>query len=52
MVGGATVLALFLVHKLPHLGSRLGLSQAETILAAIGFSYVALRLVDVGLRSH
>jgi hypothetical protein len=48
VVGGATVLTLFFIHKLPHLGSRIGLSQAEIILAAIGFSYVALRLVDLG----
>jgi D-alanyl-lipoteichoic acid acyltransferase DltB (MBOAT superfamily) len=43
---GAAVLALFLVHKLP------GLIGPETwplrsALAALGFSYVALRLVDV-----
>jgi D-alanyl-lipoteichoic acid acyltransferase DltB (MBOAT superfamily) len=48
VVGGATILFLFFLHKLPHLGGRLGLSQAESILAVTGFSYVALRLVDVG----
>ena len=46
VLGGAAVLALFLLHKLPHAGDRLGLSRAESILAVIGFSYVALRLVE------
>ena len=46
VLGGAAVLALFLLHKLPHAGDRLGLSRAESILAVTGFSYVALRLVE------
>jgi alginate O-acetyltransferase complex protein AlgI len=49
IVGVVAVLGLFLVHKLPHIGHRAGMGQAETILAAIGFSYVALRLIDVSL---
>jgi len=47
VLGGAGVLGLFLLHKLPHIGGRLGTSGAESVLAAAGFSYVALRLVDV-----
>jgi D-alanyl-lipoteichoic acid acyltransferase DltB (MBOAT superfamily) len=47
VLGGLAVLGLFLLHKLPHVGTRLGTSQAESVLAAVGFSYVALRLFDV-----
>ncbi len=47
LIGGLGVLLLFSLHKLPHVGTRLGASQAESILAAIGFSYVSLRLIDV-----
>jgi D-alanyl-lipoteichoic acid acyltransferase DltB (MBOAT superfamily) len=46
--GGAAVLALFLLHKLPHEGGRWGLARVESILAVTGFSYVALRLVELG----
>ena len=44
-VGGLAVLALFLVHKLPGLPVP-GSSRLGPALAVIGFSYVALRLVD------
>lgn len=47
-LGGLAVLAIFAVHKLPHIGARAGMERAEAILAAVGFSYVALRLLDVG----
>ena len=47
VIGGLGVLGLFLLHKLPHVGARLGASRAESVLAAVGFSYVALRLIDV-----
>jgi D-alanyl-lipoteichoic acid acyltransferase DltB (MBOAT superfamily) len=47
LLGGLAVLGIFAIHKLPHVGARLGASQAESILATVGFSYVALRLVDV-----
>jgi D-alanyl-lipoteichoic acid acyltransferase DltB (MBOAT superfamily) len=48
----ATVLALlalglFLVHKLPAPAESLGLSRLGQVLSFIGFSYVALRLVEV-----
>ena len=46
-IGGAVVLGLFLLHKLPHAAARIGATQAESVLAAVGFSYVALRLIDV-----
>ena len=45
-LGGAAVLGLFLLHKLPHAAAGVGAERAEPILAAIGFSYVALRLID------
>jgi D-alanyl-lipoteichoic acid acyltransferase DltB (MBOAT superfamily) len=48
VLGGAAILALFLLQKLPHAGDRLGLLRTESILEVIGFSYVALRLVEVG----
>ena len=47
-LGGAAVLALFILHKLPYFGGRWGLSRVESILAVTGFSYIALRLVEVG----
>jgi D-alanyl-lipoteichoic acid acyltransferase DltB (MBOAT superfamily) len=47
LIGGVGVLGLFLLHKLPHVGTRLGAGRAEAVLAAVGFSYVALRLIDV-----
>jgi len=46
--GGIGTLALFLSHKLPHVGADAGLDSVNPILATIGFSYVALRLVDAG----
>jgi alginate O-acetyltransferase complex protein AlgI len=46
--GCVTVLGLFVVHKLPRLGGGLGVPGLEEALALVGFSYVALRLIDVG----
>jgi D-alanyl-lipoteichoic acid acyltransferase DltB (MBOAT superfamily) len=46
-LGGGAVLLLFLVHKLPHAARPAGSARLDTMLAGIGFSYVALRLVDV-----
>jgi D-alanyl-lipoteichoic acid acyltransferase DltB (MBOAT superfamily) len=46
-VGGALVLTLFLIHKLPWLGTSLRLTPINPFLGAIGFSYVAVRLIDV-----
>jgi len=43
-VGGLAILVLFLVHKLPSFALLPG---ARPVLAAIGFSYVALRLVEL-----
>ncbi len=45
--GGAAALGLFLVHKLPGLAAGSGLARLNPILTAVGFSYVALRWVDV-----
>ena len=45
-LGGLAVLALFVVHKLPALATVPDLASLKAVLKAIGFSYVALRLVD------
>jgi D-alanyl-lipoteichoic acid acyltransferase DltB (MBOAT superfamily) len=45
---GGAILFLFVVHKLPALGAELGLRRWNPLLSVIGFSYVALRLVEVG----
>ena len=37
---------LFLLHSCQHAAAGVGAERAEPILAAIGFSYVALRLID------
>lgn len=50
MAVGATLaglLALFLVHKLPLAAESSRLASLTPVLAAIGYSYVALRSVDV-----
>lgn len=44
---GLSVLGLFLLHKLPMLTDRLGLTTLGHVLSFIGFSYVALRIVEV-----
>jgi D-alanyl-lipoteichoic acid acyltransferase DltB (MBOAT superfamily) len=46
-LGGIVILTLFLVHKLPWLGESLRLAAINPLLSAVGFSFVALRLVDV-----
>ncbi len=46
-LGGAAVLALFVLHKRPEIGAGWGPHRIEPILTLVGFSYVALRLVDV-----
>jgi alginate O-acetyltransferase complex protein AlgI len=44
---GAATLVLFLVHKFPALFVSHKLYRLTSLLAAIGFSYVALRVVEV-----
>jgi alginate O-acetyltransferase complex protein AlgI len=46
-LASGTLLALFLLHKLPATTSRLGLTEVGRVLALIGYSYVALRAVEV-----
>ena len=46
-LGGSAVLGLFLLHKLPGLGSGTIAARVNPILTVVGFSYVALRWVDV-----
>ncbi len=43
----ALVLVLFLIHKRPGDAADVGLGAINPLLAAIGFSYVALRLAEV-----
>ena len=42
------MLALFLIHKRPELIGEIGPARVNPILIAVGFSYVALRLFEVG----
>jgi D-alanyl-lipoteichoic acid acyltransferase DltB (MBOAT superfamily) len=46
VLGGLAVLSLFAVHKLPHAAPTYGAARLGTVLSGIGFSYVALRIVD------
>ena len=46
-LGLVLVLLLFLVHKLPHAARPSRTARFDTMLAGIGFSYVALRMIDV-----
>lgn len=46
-LGGTAVLGLFVLHKLPGLSGELGLRRWNPILTTIGYSYLALRLVEV-----
>lgn len=48
IVGGAAVLGLFVLHKRPGLSSELHLARVNPLLLTVGFSYVALRLVELG----
>jgi D-alanyl-lipoteichoic acid acyltransferase DltB (MBOAT superfamily) len=47
VVTGFGVLGLFLLNKLPWVTDELGLGTLGRVLSAIGYSYVALRLVEV-----
>ncbi len=47
-IGAGATLGLFLIHKLPGFSSSLGLLRWSPLLTTIGFSYLALRLVEVG----
>ena len=46
LLGGSLVLVLFVVHKLPHAPPPSAAARFGTVLAGIGFSYVALRMID------
>jgi D-alanyl-lipoteichoic acid acyltransferase DltB (MBOAT superfamily) len=48
VAGAAAVLTLFLAHKLPGFGREIGVLRYKSLLTTIGFSYVALRLLEVG----
>jgi D-alanyl-lipoteichoic acid acyltransferase DltB (MBOAT superfamily) len=44
---GAGTFGLFLVHKLPGLAAQLQVGELNPILTTIGFSYIALRSVEL-----
>jgi D-alanyl-lipoteichoic acid acyltransferase DltB (MBOAT superfamily) len=46
-VTGCGLVGLFVLHKLPGVSRDLGLGRLNPILAAVGFSYAALRAADV-----
>jgi len=46
-VAGLAIAALFLLHKLPYLSDRLNLDSLTGALSIIGFSYIALRMVEI-----
>ncbi len=41
------VLGLFILHKLPALSANVGLTTINSGLSMVGFSYVALRMVEI-----
>jgi D-alanyl-lipoteichoic acid acyltransferase DltB (MBOAT superfamily) len=43
----STMLTLFVLHKLPHATDQLGFTAIGRALSLIGYSYVALRVVEV-----
>jgi D-alanyl-lipoteichoic acid acyltransferase DltB (MBOAT superfamily) len=43
---GLVLIGLFLLHKLPDVASRMGADGTARILGVIGYSYVALRIVE------
>jgi len=45
---GAVLLVLFLLRKLPWLGDELNIAVANPLLVALGFSYIMLRMFDLG----
>ena len=51
VLAGLCLLGLFTLRKLPELASQIGLGEANTVLSLIGFSFIALRLVEV-LRAN
>src|SRR5258706_1586911 len=44
---GVVIGALFVVHKLPQVATHLGVGGLGRILALVGYSYVALRMVEL-----
>jgi D-alanyl-lipoteichoic acid acyltransferase DltB (MBOAT superfamily) len=46
-VAALALAALFLLHKLPYLSERANLDSMSNALSIIGFSYVALRMVEL-----
>jgi D-alanyl-lipoteichoic acid acyltransferase DltB (MBOAT superfamily) len=46
VLGGLAVLLLSAIHKLPHAAPAHGAARLGSVLSGIGFSYVALRIID------
>jgi D-alanyl-lipoteichoic acid acyltransferase DltB (MBOAT superfamily) len=44
---GVLVVSLFVIHKLPTVSTNLGTDAITRVLAVIGYSYVALRIIEV-----
>ena len=44
---GITVTTLFLIHKLPVVAANLSLDPLSRVLGLIGYSYVALRMIEL-----
>ena len=47
VASGLLIACLFLLHKLPFVADHAGLTPLSSILSIIGFSYVALRMVEL-----
>ena len=47
LLGGALCAGLFLLHKLPGWSASLNLAAVNPLLSIIGFSYVALRIIEL-----
>ena len=48
VMGGALLLALFAIHKVPQPSLGWGAAKINPLLGLIGFSYVFLRLIELG----
>lgn len=51
-LAGSAALGLFILHKLPGVGAGYGLARINPVLTLVGYSYLALRLVEVGRAVH
>ena len=47
VICAAAISALFLLHKLPFISTNIGMEPLSGVLPVIGFSYIALRMVEL-----